>query len=231
VGQWTCSLATWCWRLWGEGPHVKHQPRSKSGRAISKGTGTSPWALSSAMVGFAQKLHHLGGGRAFTLLAQAAVRLLELRSSRTFLDQLRPQLFRLGDPTQSAANTCRPRSDRFWLLELRVSQHFSTFYGPSVQAMDTQLGARHRRWTPTIVGRGAWSVRGKWSWGDAPGDCATVPFHCSAVPLLFPPTPGLTGNDLRRIVRLELLPDECSARDGGRESHPPGIATPVPTIA
>ena len=32
-------------------------------------------------------------------------------------------------------------SDRFWLCELRISQHFSTFYGPSVQAMDTQLGA------------------------------------------------------------------------------------------
>ena len=28
-----------------------------------------------------------------------------------------------------------------WLLELRVSQHFSTFYGSSVQAMDTQLDA------------------------------------------------------------------------------------------
>src|SRR5271166_2845772 len=38
-------------------------------------------------------------------------------------------------------------SDRFWLRELRVSQHFSTFYGPSVQAMETQLGARQRRWT------------------------------------------------------------------------------------
>jgi len=37
-----------------------------------------------------------------------------------------------------------------WLLELRVSQHFSTFYEPSVQAMDIQLGARHRRWTPAI---------------------------------------------------------------------------------
>ena len=32
-------------------------------------------------------------------------------------------------------------SDRFWLLELRVSQHFSTFYEPSVQSMDTQLNA------------------------------------------------------------------------------------------
>src|SRR5208282_3360727 len=41
-------------------------------------------------------------------------------------------------------------SDRFWLRELRVSQHFSTFYGSSVQSMDTKLGARHRRRTPTI---------------------------------------------------------------------------------
>ena len=32
-------------------------------------------------------------------------------------------------------------SDRFWLRELRVSQHFSIFYGPSVQAMATQLNA------------------------------------------------------------------------------------------
>jgi hypothetical protein len=31
--------------------------------------------------------------------------------------------------------------DRFWARELRVSQHFSTFYGSSVQAMDTQLNA------------------------------------------------------------------------------------------
>jgi len=41
-------------------------------------------------------------------------------------------------------------SDRFRLRELRVSQHFSTFYGSSVQSMDTQLGVRHRRRTPTI---------------------------------------------------------------------------------
>ena len=32
-------------------------------------------------------------------------------------------------------------SGAFCLLELRVSQHFSTFYGPSVQALDTQLNA------------------------------------------------------------------------------------------
>ena len=29
--------------------------------------------------------------------------------------------------------------DRFWLCELRVSQHFSTFYGSSVQSMGIQL--------------------------------------------------------------------------------------------
>jgi len=51
-----------------------------------------------------------------------------------------------------------------WLRELRVSQHFSTFYGPSVQSMDTQFGARHRRWTPAIhraaQGRGGPRKRG-----------------------------------------------------------------------
>ena len=57
-----------------------------------------------------------------------------------------------GDPPcQSPAWPRRVAgSDRFWLRELRDSQHFSTFYGPSVQAMDTQLGPRHRRRTPTI---------------------------------------------------------------------------------
>src|SRR5271157_4133120 len=66
------------------------------------------------------------------------------RVFQTFLDNLRPICSDHGYPTQRAANTSCARSDRFWLLELRVSQHFSTFYGPSVQAMDTQLGARHR---------------------------------------------------------------------------------------
>ena len=40
------------------------------------------------------------------------------------LDQLRPQLSGHGYPAQRAANTSRPRSDRFWLLELRVSRTF-----------------------------------------------------------------------------------------------------------
>src|SRR5271166_395242 len=48
-----------------------------------------------------------------------------------------------GDPPCSSPPWPRRAacSDRFWLLELRVSQHFSTFYEPSVQAMDTQLKA------------------------------------------------------------------------------------------
>ena len=33
---------------------------------------------------------------------------------------------------------------------LDISQHFSTFYGPSVQSMDTQLGARQGGPTPAV---------------------------------------------------------------------------------
>src|SRR5208337_1086790 len=46
-----------------------------------------------------------------SLLAQAAVWLLELRVARTFLDQLRPRFSGHGYPTQRAANTSSPRSD------------------------------------------------------------------------------------------------------------------------
>ena len=46
-------------------------------------------------------------------------------------------------------------SDRFWLLELRVSQHFSTFYEPSVQAMDTHVTRqRSRTGRPSVEGDG-----------------------------------------------------------------------------
>ena len=41
-------------------------------------------------------------------------------------------------------------SDRFRLRELRESQHFSTFYGPSVQAMDTEPGVRQGGRTPAV---------------------------------------------------------------------------------
>ena len=48
-----------------------------------------------------------------------------------------------GDPPCSSPPWPRRAacSDRFWLPELRVSQQISTFYEPSVQAMDTQLNA------------------------------------------------------------------------------------------
>jgi len=52
-----------------------------------------------------------------------------------------------GYTTRRPANTSCPRSGRFRLRELRVSRHFSTFYGSSVQSMDTQLGARQGRRT------------------------------------------------------------------------------------
>jgi len=55
-------------------------------------------------------------------------------------------------------------SDRFWLCELRVSQHFSTFYGSSVQSLDTQLGARDRRRTLTIQRGGAQRTLSAGSW-------------------------------------------------------------------
>ncbi len=69
---------------------------------------------------------------------------------------------------ERVAPSAPSRSDRFWLCELRVSLHFSTFYGSSVQNMDTQLGARHRRRTPTIyrgraqrtISAGSWLRQG-----------------------------------------------------------------------
>src|SRR5271166_6350312 len=51
-----------------------------------------------------------------------------------------------------------------WLYELRVSRHFSTFYGSSVQAMDTQLGARQRRRTPTTYQSSAQRTISTGSW-------------------------------------------------------------------
>src|SRR5208283_1775436 len=86
-----------------------------------------------------------------TLLSSlGAFCLFELCVFQTFLDNLRLICSGHGYPTQGAANTSCPRSDRLRLRELRESQHFSTFYGPFVQAVDTQLGAWHRRRTPTI---------------------------------------------------------------------------------
>src|SRR5208337_3670449 len=58
-----------------------------------------------------------------TLLSSlGAFCVFELRVFQTFLDNLRPICSGHGYPTQRAANTSCPRSDRFWLLELRVSR-------------------------------------------------------------------------------------------------------------
>ena len=59
------SLETWCCRLRGEGPLVKHQPQGREKLQRPFGVprlGAGPWALSSSLEGFAQKPHHLSGG-------------------------------------------------------------------------------------------------------------------------------------------------------------------------
>ena len=49
-----------------------------------------------------------------------------------------------------ALTTLRSAPGAFGLWEFRVSQQISTFYGPSVQTMETRLGARQRRRPPTV---------------------------------------------------------------------------------
>jgi len=93
-----------------------------------------------------------------SLLAQAAVWLLELRVARTFLDQLRPRFSGHRYPTQRAANTSSPRSDvlRRWsqatgpcegttarrclCLRNRVRHHGSTAPPLSVAPAKNHLG-------------------------------------------------------------------------------------------
>ena len=53
-----------------------------------------------------------------------------------------------------ALTTLLSALEAFCLCELRVSQQISTFYGPSVQAKETRLGARQRR-RPPMVHRGS----------------------------------------------------------------------------
>src|SRR5271166_5458548 len=56
-----------------------------------------------------------------------------------------------GNASQGADNTSvRAGGVLFCLCELRVSQQISTFYGPSVQARKTWLGARQRRRPPMV---------------------------------------------------------------------------------
>src|SRR5271166_6020366 len=71
-------------------------------------------------------------------------------SGRRQCDSSKCEVSRLGRVPPSAGRDVIDRKACFlsllaqaavWLLELRVSQHFSTFYGPSVQAIDAQLNA------------------------------------------------------------------------------------------
>ena len=71
--------------------------------------------------------------------------LLELRVFSTFLNILRLICSGPGYPTQRAGTTSCPRSERFWLLELRGFSDLSEQIAPQFQAMDTQVGPRHRR--------------------------------------------------------------------------------------
>ena len=90
-----------------------------------------------------------------SLLAQAAVWLLELRVSRTFLDQLRLQLLRLWIPNSRSCQYLLPRSNRFRLLELGVSRTFLDFLRLicSVHEYPTRRAA----FTADPGERGAWS--------------------------------------------------------------------------
>src|SRR5208337_237475 len=85
-------------------------------------------------------------------------------------EAIRRAHFRLGHRAPGrGGRRARPVSGCVNSAFLNISQHFSTFYGPSVQAMDTRLGARHRRWTPMIhrgrarrtISAGAINPRGK----------------------------------------------------------------------
>ena len=106
---------------------------------------------------------------------------------------------------------------RFWLRELRVSQQISTFYGPSVQAMDTQLGARHQRWTPTIHrGRAPPSVT--WQSHDGIPRCVQLAGRCQLQAVSSWRTrllPMPQGKGFRREERDERPAPGCTASVSG----------------
>jgi hypothetical protein len=128
-----------------------------------------------------------------SLLAQATVWLLELRVSRTFLDKLRPRLFRPWIPNSRRCQHFCPRSDRFWLRELRDSRTFLDF----LRLICSAHGYPARRATSSTAypdNREAWGVRGKGSGGMLRVTVRLFPFtaalfHCS--PLLSQARRGL----------------------------------------
>ena len=83
------------------------------------------------------------------LSALGAFCLFEPRVARICLGNLRHICSDNGKASQGVDNTS-VRAGAFGLCEFRVSQQISTFYGPSVQTMETRLGARQRRRPPTV---------------------------------------------------------------------------------
>src|SRR5271166_2308144 len=133
-------------RIWGGHP----RPNPGSNRGVGRGRRTSIAVTSQKHQGAQGDIvnchHRMGGIGRHSKTAYFAWNAFAIHNVPLGL----PGLPGHGYPTQCAANTCCPRSDRFWLLELRVSRHFSTFYGPSVQTMDTQLSATSTADPPTI---------------------------------------------------------------------------------
>src|SRR5271166_998026 len=87
------------------------------------------------------------------------------RVFQTFLDNLRPICSDHGYPTQRAANTSCARSDRFWLLELRVSQHFTGhLFRPWIPSSARGIDGGPRRFTEVVLNeeplRVAYALRG-----------------------------------------------------------------------
>ncbi len=104
-----------------------------------------------------------------------------------------------GYPTQRVASTPCPRSDRFWLLELRVSRTFLDQLRPQLLRPWIPNSARHRRWTPMIqrgrarrtISAGSWF--GQWS-PDPPVLCDRVS-PCLRPLACHPQTTGRPNGD------------------------------------
>ncbi len=78
--------------------------------------------------------------------------LFELRVFWTFLDILRYICSSHGCPTQGAANTSCPSSDRFRLRELRESQHFTGhLFRPWIPSPACGKGGGPRRFTAIVL--------------------------------------------------------------------------------
>src|SRR5271157_2963842 len=100
-----------------------------------------------------------------SLLAQAAVWLLELRVSHTFLYILRFICSCHGYPAQRATNTSCPRSDRFWLLELPVSRTFldqlrPQLFRPWIPNSARGIDGGPRRFTEVVLNEQSLPVAG-----------------------------------------------------------------------